>query len=203
MLFRPIECDLISGTIVGVTDRGVSAVIHFRAAIRAENKSGQWICFSCGIRPPDGFSGPLGKLPGFRVNNSLMGVFKNQPFIFRAFQTLLVLVGFLVIAEIDCMTHVFLLGQNIGYCCSTPVVRAGHVCSVLLRTEPTFRHIHRRPVDLVIPQGIRNLTRTTSVDAELEDTLYYRRRFLVHQPVKLVLRVFPVSVDGLRGCWLA
>ena len=47
----------------------------------------------------------LGQFPGFQVNNGLVGMLEDRPFLWWAFDSVLVLIGLLVRTEIDGMPH--------------------------------------------------------------------------------------------------
>ena len=92
-------CQRIGGTIkeirwIGIILRAASGtvVIHLFAAVCTVHKSGQRVSFAKRINSLWGLSQLLSKLPSFLVNDSFVGILKNQPFIFGVLHTAFILI---------------------------------------------------------------------------------------------------------------
>lgn len=71
------------------------------------------------------FSQILCKLPSFLIDNSFMGIFKDQPFLFGVHHGIFVFVGLLMRTEVDRMPHIFGFGKDAPDNITTPVIRVG------------------------------------------------------------------------------
>ena len=155
---RPISgCQLIVGTLISII--GIIAVfqiatkpvvIHFCAAVGTIDQTSQWIGFPHAVMPSGCFPQLLDKLPGFPVNNRLVGISKDHPIFFRIADAALVLVGLLVVAEIYCITHILRLGKNLPNDIATPVIRVRKLFFVLPKANATLSHIHTGRFNLIL-----------------------------------------------------
>lgn len=116
-------------------------VIHLRAAVGAVEQAGQRIGLPGGVRAVDGFSDLLGQFPSLRVHNGLMGMLENRPFLRGPLDGVFVFIGFLVRAEVDGMSHVLRLGEDIRDRRAAPVVGAAIIVAVPLRPLSPLTHI--------------------------------------------------------------
>ena len=133
-----------------------------------------------------------------------MGILKNQPFLRGTLNHLLVLIGGLVGAEIDRMPHILRLGKHIRNRVARPVIGPGHIRFALARPPPLPGEVIRGALYLIHHQDFGNRLRAFSLRAQMENAAYNIRRFFVHQPMVLFLRVLLEPVgdrvgDGLAG----
>src|SRR5699024_3180583 len=105
-------------------------VIHLGSAVGTEHKAGQGIGDAGGICPAHRPLHLLGELPGFWVNNGLVGVLKNQP-VGRVIFYPLIPVGLFGGTEIDGVPHILRLGQHGTDREAVPVIGAAGVHGVL------------------------------------------------------------------------
>ena len=111
----------------------------------------------------------------------------------------LVLVGFLVGAEVDRMAHILRLGENLPHREAVPAIRPGDVLSAFPDTPPLPCKVCGRRLDLRLAEHRGDLIGAAALNGKLEDTPHDRRRFLVNQPVVFVVGVFPIAVDSTVG----
>lgn len=184
----------VNASVFLVCLRPATMIIQLRSAIGTEHKSRQRIGFPCGVGTFYGFAYLLCKLPGFLANDCLVCVFKYRPFLRRAFDRLLVLVGFFIGTEVYGMPHIFGLRQDIGNGCPAPVKATVGVVIVLSCPLSTHTHIVGGTFNPCIPQYIGNLGSPFAVHTQMEDFPYNGCRFFINQPMVLVVRVFLVAV---------
>ena len=170
-------------------------VIHFLAAVRAERKPRQGIGLAGGVRAVDGLFDLLGQPPRLLIYEGLMGILENHPVLRRLLDGPLVLVRFLVGAEIDRVAHVLRLRQNIAHRGAAPCIRLRRVYAALPGSLSVFRQIVRRTLHLVGHEDFGDLVAAVTLDAQTKDTPHHGGGVLVDEPVVLVRRVFPIAVN--------
>ena len=177
-------------------------VIHLSSAVSTEHKAGQGIGDAGGICPAHRPFHLLGELPGFWVNNGLVGVLKNQPvgrIIFYPF----IPVGLLGRTETDGMPHILRFLQHGADRKAVPVIGAAGVHGVLPAASAVACQIIGGALHLFPCEYLGNLMGAVPLHRKPEDPPHHGGGFLVHQPVVLVLRVFFVAIDGVVGGGLA
>ena len=132
-----------------------------------------------------------------------MGVLEDQPFLRRIHHRILILIGLLVGTEVHRMSHILRLGQNLPDDVAAPVIGIGELLLAFPDALVLLAEVDRRRVNLVIEQDAGDVVRTFALNGQLEDTPHHGSRFLVDQPVILVLRVFLIAIDGAVGGGLA
>src|SRR5699024_11211992 len=177
-------------------------VIHLGSAVGAEHKAGQGIGDAGGICPAHRPLHLLGELPGFRVNNGLVGVLKNQP-VGRIIFYPLISVGLFRGTEIDGVPHILRLGQHGADRKAVPVIGAAGVHGVFPAASAVASQIIGGALHLFLCEYLGNLIGAMPLHRKQEDSPHHSGGFLVHQPVVLVLRVFFVAIDGIVGGGLA
>ena len=177
-------------------------VIHLGSAVGTEHKAGQGIGDAGGICPAHRPFHLLGELPGFRVNNGLVGVLKNQP-VGRVIFYPLIPVGLLGRTEIDGMPHILRFLQHGADRKAVPVIGAAGVHGVLPAASAVAGQIIGGALHLFLCEYLGNLIGAMPLHRKQEDSPHHSGGFLVHQPVVLVLRVFFVAIDGIVGGGLA
>ena len=178
-------------------------IIQLCAAVGAVEKPGQGIGLADGIVAAGRLSQLLGKLPGFFIHDSLVGVFKNQPVLRSVDNSPLVLVGFLVSAEVDRMPHILRLGEDLPHREAIPAIRPGNVLSAFPNAPALSGEIDGGCFDFFLTEHRGNFIGAVALNGKLKNTPHNSRRFLVDQPVVFVVGVFPVAVDGAVGGGLA
>lgn len=101
LLGFPLNGQVVGGAIIGIIAvfsairfcMPPPVVVHLRPAVDAEHQAREGVGDTGGIRPAYRPLYLLGKTPGFRVNNGLVGILKDQP-IFRVVLHPLVPAGF-------------------------------------------------------------------------------------------------------------
>ena len=177
-------------------------VIHLGSAVGAEHKAGQGIGDASGIRPAHRPFHLLGQLPGFRINNGLVGVLKDQP-VGRVIFYPLIPVGLFGGTEIDGVPHILRLGQHGTDREAVPVIGAAGVHGVLPAASAVACQIIGGALHLFLCEYLGNLMGAVPLHRKPEDPPHHGGGFLVHQPVVFVLRVFFVAIDGVVGGGLA
>ena len=177
-------------------------VIHLSSAVSTEHKAGQGIGDAGGICPAHRPFHLLGELPGFRVNDGLVGVLKNQP-VGRVIFYPLIPVGLFGGTEIDGVPHILRLGQHGTDREAVPVIGAAGVHGVLPAASAVAGQIIGGALHLFLCEYLGDLMGAVPLHRKQEDPPHHSGGFLVHQPVVLVLRVFFVAIDGVVGGGLA
>ena len=136
--------------ILGDTLSVVSAVdIHLAAAVGTVEQACKGSCFAPAIRVSlDIASDFLHKVKGLLVDNRLMGVLKNRPFVLRHIMAFLVLEVFSGL-EIDRMSEVFSLFQNFNHSRRTPAINVLE-CLVLVYSLAILCKVSGRNEDLFL-----------------------------------------------------
>ena len=132
----------------------------------------------------------------FPVNDGGMSIGKDFPFLPGFIYPFLLLERLAERTEVCSIPCVFLPIQNAGNRCGKPVV--GPFCTgtaFFAGCVPIFRGGHYT----VRAQFWGNLSRSQARHAHLEDPPDDWRRWLVHDPLVLVLRVFLVAVGDIGG----
>ena len=175
-----------------------SVIIHFGPAVGAEHQPSQRISHACGVCPAHSFSDVLCQFPGFRVNDGLVGILKNQPFRLRTLDHFLLFIGRLVRAEVDRMPHILWFRQDISDCIAIPIIGSGHICFALTRSPAPLGEIIGRTLHFVHHQDFGYHVRPHPLRTQAKDTAHDFCYFLIHQPVVLDFRVLlePVG-DGV------
>ena len=106
-------------------------------------------------------------------------------------------------AEIDRMTHILRLGEDLSDRKAVPAIRPGDVLSAFPYAPALSGEIGGRRLNLPLAEHRGNLIGTMTLNGKLEDTPHDSRRFLVDQPVVFVIGVFLVAVNGTVGGGLA
>ena len=175
-----------------------AVVVQPFSAVGTVDQSGQRIGNTGGVDPATGCAGTLGKMPGFRVNNGIMRILEDQPFLRRILYPL-ILIMFLGRAEVERVPHVFRLGQDTGDSLPIPGIGAGRVQRGLAGTTVALGHVVAGGFDLLPLQRLGDIAGAQPVNAELIDPANDRRGFFVDQPVILVLRIADESIDRRIG----
>ena len=205
-----LVCKSISGAIVKV--RGIRVILraasgtvigHLCSAVRTEQKARQGIGFAQSVVSPWCLAELLCKFPSFLINDGFVGVLKDQPFLFGIHHRDFVLVRLLVGAEVHRMPHIFRLCKDVPDNITAPVIRIGKFLFAFPNAPALPCGIDRRGFDLVIKQDAGNVIRAFALNGQPEDATDNLCRYLINQPVILVLRVFLVAVDGAVGGGLA
>ena len=174
-------------------------VIHLLAAVRAIHKFGKRICHAEGVDTLRRFSQLLSQFPGLPVYNRLMGIPENQPVPLRIGDAGLILAGFLLRPEVDRMRHILRFGNNMPDNKAAPVIRAWKFISAFPDTLVLLTKVNGGRLHLIIIEDADDFIRAVALDGRAEYPADNCRRFLVDQTVALVLRVFPVPIDGIVG----
>ena len=106
-------------------------------------------------------------------------------------------------AKVDRMAHIFGLGQNLPNHIIAPCVGPCNLRFAFPGAAPLLCQISRRGFHLVPIQNICDVTQPMPLNSQLIDAPHDCRRFLINQPVILVVGIFLVAVDGLVGDRLA
>ena len=178
-------------------------IIQLCAAVGAVEKPGQGIGLADGVVAAGRFPQLLGKLPGLFIHDGLMGIFKNQPVLRGVDNGPLVLVGFLVGAEVDRMAHILRLGKYLPHCEAVPAIRPGDVLPAFPDAPALSGEIGGRRLDFLLAEHRGNFIGAVALDGKLEDAPDNSGGFLVNQPVVLVIRVFSIAINGAVGSRLA
>ena len=179
-----------------------TVVIHLGSAVGAEHKAGQRIGDAGGICPAHRPLHLLGQLPGFRVNNGLVGVLKDQP-VGQVIFYPLIPVGLFGGTEIHGVPHILRLGQHGTDREAVPVIGAAGVHGVLSAASAVAGQIIGGALHLFLCEYLGNLMGAMPLHRKPEDPPHHSGGFLVHQPVVFVLWVFFVAIDGVVGGGLA
>ena len=141
----------------------------------------------------------LNDFTGHRINQRLVRIFDTDLFFFRAHSLALVFEGHDLCPETDCMTKVYLIFENLGYCPSVPTVGiAGVRDSSLLAAVPVV--VFARFQDLPFSQSVGNVSRTNTGRAYSEDIFHDRRCFFVHKQFALLATVWITAVAVRYSC---
>ena len=101
------------------------------------------------------------------------------------------------------MPHVLRALQNVADGHAIPGVWFAHVGVGSLHAGVVGRIVVGRALHLISLQDARDLIRSMAVDGQLVDSPDDYSRLIVHQPMILVCRVFPVAVHAQRICRLS
>ena len=177
-------------------------VIHFGSTVSTKHKAGQGIGDAGGICPAHRPLHLLGELPGFRVNNGLVGVLKDQP-VGRIIFYPLIPIGLFGGTEIDGVPHILRLGQHGADRKTVPVIGSAGVHGVFPAAPAVAGQIIGGALHLFLCEYLGDLMGAVPLHRKPEDPPHHSGGFLVHQPVVLILRVFFVAIDGVVGGGLA
>ena len=138
-VFLPVLCNTRTG----------SMIIHLRAAVGAEYESRQGIGFIDGIETARRFNQALTQLPGLQIDEGLLGTLEYRPFFGRILDVLFLLVGLACGTEIDRITEIIRLGQNLLDHIAAPIVGIENIEMVLV-----FAYV---PLGMIVAGGFNML----------------------------------------------
>ena len=97
------------------------------------------------------------------------------------------------------MRHILRFGNNMPDNKAAPVIRAWKFISAFPDTLVLLTKVNGGRLHLIIIEDADDFIRAVALDGRAEYPADNCRRFLVDQTVALVLRVFPVPIDGIVG----
>ena len=152
--------------VVGAVD------IHLAAAIGTIKQASEWSCFAPAVRVASDFAADfLHKVKGLLVDDRLMSILENCPFVLRDIMAFLV-VAVLSCLEIDGVSQIFTLVKNVADGRRTPAV---HIFEslVLVHALAMLCKVSGRNEYLFFFQLVGDLIRTVAVNRHGKDTLHH------------------------------
>ena len=172
-----------------------AVIVHLLSAVRAIDQTRQYIDSACRVDPSDRLAQFLHRIEGLLIDDGFMRVFDDLPIGGIVLDIMLVLIRFLLCAEIDCMSQILLTGKNVGDRLGFPIVWPFQTFRMSALLNAVRLQIIGRAFDLLVTQRLCNHQRAVTGQRHRKDALYDCRSFLVNQKVVLFCRILPIPID--------